>query len=400
MSHIDDLIAELCPEGIEWGSIGEVFAYEQPTKYLVQSTDYVESGIRVLTAGQTFVLGHTQESDGVYQASSESPVIIFDDFTTSFQWVDFPFKAKSSAMKMITPRSGDPSALRFLFHWMSANRFRPTDHARHWISVIAGQKIPKLAVPIQEEIVRTLDSFTELEAELEAELEVRTTQYEETRNRLLDFDGDLDAHPLAAMIRELSPGGVPRYALNKVADYSSKRVTASQLGPRNFVGVDNLLPAKKGRVDSSHVPTEGKVTAYVKDDVLLGNIRPYLRKIWLATDDGGCSGDVLAIQIRSDFREILDPRFLYFSLSSDRFFDFDMQHAKGAKMPRGNKAAILEYPVFLPPVAVQEEIVRVLDSFEALVSDISIGLPAEMAARRKQYEYYRDKLLSFKGLAA
>ena len=87
---------------VEWKALGEVADYEQPTKYLVQTTNYSDKlSIPVLTAGKTFILGYTNETDGVYKASN-NPVIIFDDFTTANKWVDFDFKAKSSAMKMIT----------------------------------------------------------------------------------------------------------------------------------------------------------------------------------------------------------------------------------------------------------------------------------------------------------
>ncbi|MGP5516599.1 restriction endonuclease subunit S, partial [Psychrobacter alimentarius] len=87
---------------VEWKELGDVAAYEQPTKYLVKSKNYNNDySTPVLTAGKTFVLGYTNETEGIYKAS-ESPVIIFDDFTTANKWVDFDFKAKSSAMKMIT----------------------------------------------------------------------------------------------------------------------------------------------------------------------------------------------------------------------------------------------------------------------------------------------------------
>ena len=99
MSKLDELIAELCPDGVEFVELNEVLDYEQPTKYIVKSTNYDDSyTIPVLTAGQSFVLGYTNEDFGIYKASPDSPVIIFDDFTTSFHWVDFNFKVKSSAM--------------------------------------------------------------------------------------------------------------------------------------------------------------------------------------------------------------------------------------------------------------------------------------------------------------
>ena len=94
-------------EGIElkWNQLDKVADYEQPTKYLVKSKNYSDDfDTPVLTAGKTFILGYTDEIDGIYKAS-KNPVIIFDDFTTANKWVDFDFKAKSSAMKMITSKN-------------------------------------------------------------------------------------------------------------------------------------------------------------------------------------------------------------------------------------------------------------------------------------------------------
>mgnify|MGYP003433582543 FL=1 len=103
MSKLEELINELCPNGVEYKKIGEVCEYEQPNKYIVGSTDYDDSfNVPVLTAGQSFILGYTDETEGIYNASKENPVIIFDDFTGAFKWVDFSFKVKSSEMKMLT----------------------------------------------------------------------------------------------------------------------------------------------------------------------------------------------------------------------------------------------------------------------------------------------------------
>jgi type I restriction enzyme S subunit len=132
---------------------------------------------------------------------------------------------------------------------------------------------------------------------------------------------------------------------------------------------------------------------YVCGDVLLGNIRPYLRKIWFADLDGGTNGDVLIIR---GYRDIISPKFLYYILSSEEFFVYDSNNAKGAKMPRGNKTAIMGYTFCVPCLEEQERIVAVLDRFDSLCNDISAGLPAEIESRQKQYEYYRDKLLTFR----
>ncbi|MEW6924504.1 restriction endonuclease subunit S [Trueperella pyogenes] len=105
--------------------------------------------------------------------------------------------------------------------------------------------------------------------------------------------------------------------------------------------------------------------------------------MWLADRSGGCSGDVLALRIAPHFSSRLIPGFLYYSLSSDNFFKFNVQHSCGGKMPRGNKAKILEYRIPVPPLEVQREIVRILDGF------------TKLEARRKQYAFYRDQLLTF-----
>ncbi len=143
MSKIGTLIAELCPDGVEWREIGTVLDYEQPTKYLVSSKDYSdEFATPVLTAGKTFILGYTSETDGIYPANSENPVIIFDDFTTDFKWVDFPFKAKSSGMKMLTVANELETSFRYVYYAMQMISYVPLDHKRHWISEYSHFEIP------------------------------------------------------------------------------------------------------------------------------------------------------------------------------------------------------------------------------------------------------------------
>jgi len=101
----------------------------------------------------------------------------------------------------------------------------------------------------------------------------------------------------------------------------------------------------------------------------------------------------LVIKANEDY---VMPKYLYYVLSSDKFFAFDMQYAKGAKMPRGNKVAIMTYQFSLPTLEKQKEIVEILDKFDSLCNDLSAGLPAEIEHRQKQYEYYRNKLLQFR----
>ena len=164
------------------------------------------------------------------------------------------------------------------------------------------------------------------------------------------------------------------------------------LNNKNYVGVDNLLQNRAGKIESNYVPTGGNSTKFFNNDILIGNIRPYLKKIWFADCEGGTNGDVLVIHL-SDKR--INPKFLFQVLSDDRFFDFNMQYAKGAKMPRGDKAQILKYSIPIPLLKEQERIVNILDKFDTLTNSIGEGLPKEIELRTKQYEYYRDLLLTF-----
>ena len=191
-------------------------------------------------------------------------------------------------------------------------------------------------------------------------------------------------------------------ALGEIAEYSTIRVNADELDATSFIGVDNLVADKGGRVDAIYLPNTARVTAYGPGDVLIGNIRPYLKKIWKATNSGGCSGDVLAVRILERCKSVVDSEFLYYLLSSDRFFSYNMLHAKGAKMPRGDKAAILNYQIPIPcpdnpekSLAIQAKIVRILDSFTELATVLTTELATELSARKQQYNYYRDQSLSF-----
>ena len=140
--------------------LGELLSYEQPTKYIVESTEYCdEYSIPVLTAGQTFILGYTNENSGIKYASKDNPVIIFDDFTTSSHYVDFQFKVKSSAMKLLYSTSSNNN-FYFIFQVLSRINYKPENHERHWISKFSLFEILFPSLPEQEAIgtfFQTLD---------------------------------------------------------------------------------------------------------------------------------------------------------------------------------------------------------------------------------------------------
>ena len=188
-------------------------------------------------------------------------------------------------------------------------------------------------------------------------------------------------------------------ALGEVAKYSDVRIDSNQVNKKNYVGVDNLLQNGAGKADSNYVPTEGRHIEYRSGDVLIGNIRPYLKKIWLADQAGGTNGDVLVIR---STHPSLSSGYLHQVLMDDKFFAYNMQHARGAKMPRGDKAKILEYCIPIPcpnnpekSLEIQAKIVSILHTFTELTNELTNVLTNELTNRKKQYNHYRDQLLSF-----
>lgn len=146
-----------------------------------------------------------------------------------------------------------------------------------------------------------------------------------------------------------------------------------------YISTENMLSNKCGVVTPSSVPQDCKVTAYRKDDVLVSNIRPYFKKIWFASNDGGCSNDVLVFRAK----EGVAPDYLHYVLANDSFFDYATKTSKGTKMPRGDKKAIMEYEVAEMGIETQQKssiILRLIDDEIALNTAINENLEQQAQA--------------------
>ena len=379
MSKLDELIAEFCPDGVEYRRVGDIADYEQPSKYLVKSTDYNDNfEIPVLTAGQTFILGYTNEKEGIYNASPEKPVIIFDDFTGAFKWVDFPFKAKSSAMKMITSKSD--VLIRYLYHLMGFLNYSSDEHKRLWISVYSELQVPVPHLEVQREIVHILDSFTLLTAELTAELTARKKQYEFYRDNLIKKEQHISEVKKLADVANIydSLHQTPSYSNS---GYSMVRVQDIKGG---YVDEDKTL-----KVDESvwNLFTQ-KYTPRL-NDIVVSRVGSY-GNFALIPNDKCCLGQNVAL-----IHPNINPKYLYHVLMSTMTKQWINNNVKGASQKSFSLADIKRVPVPVPKENIQQRIAEVLDNFEAICTDLNIGLPAEIEARQKQYEYYRDLLLTF-----
>ena len=148
--------------------------------------------------------------------------------------------------------------------------------------------------------------------------------------------------------------------LSDICYYVSDKIPVKQVQLADYVSTENLLQNKGGLSVANKLPS-GKVTAFQAGDVLVSNIRPYFKKIWLADRSGGASNDVLVFRKLND--EIYE-KYLYYILADDRFFAFSTASASGSKMPRGDKVQIMNYPVKLPPLESQKKIADILSSLD------------------------------------
>ena len=398
-NYIDRLVAELCPDGVEYRPLGELLGYEQPTKYLVSSKDYDDSyPTPVLTAGKTFILGYTNEAEGIYPASKEEPVIIFDDFTTAFKWVEFPFKAKSSAMKMLTLKSGNNSLFKYVYYAMQCIVYNSSDHARQWISKYSNIEVPVPPLEIQEAIVEILDKFTNLEAELEA----RTLQYEYYRDSLFGTLKDpVTGIPIiAALVKEICPEGV-KYSTLKSVSLKTANIKWERSEGAEYRYIDLSSVPTGGSsigdteiINSENAPSRARQIVQT-NDILFGTTRPLLDRVVIVPEEYNqqiCSTGYAVI--RPDVNVVI-PSYIYHILREKNFSAYVEKNQSGAAYPAISFKSVMEYMIPLPPLEIQQRIVDILDRFDALTGSLSEGLPAELAARRSQYEYYRDQLLTF-----
>lgn len=172
--------------------------------------------------------------------------------------------------------------------------------------------------------------------------------------------------------------------LGDVSIYPNKRIQVSELNPQDYVGVENLQKNRAGIVFSDKIPNTDSAIAFSPNDILIGNIRPYLKKIWLADKSGGASGDVVIIRICT---KDLQPMYLYKVLASDQFFEYDNTYTKGAKMPRGDRKAIAKFMVPLPPLPLQRLFAQRIEQIEREKSEVqkSIQDLETLLASRMQY---------------
>jgi len=261
---------------------------------------------------------------------------------------------------------------KYLFNILNTDNIRleaeqqmtgASGHRRVPITFYENLKIPLPPLDIQQKIV---DEIEVLEAkEMRAREEIL-----EIREKITSIINNAEGE--AKKLRD-------------VCKYSETRIKSNLLTSKNHIGVDNLLQNMAGKIDSNFVPDSGTSTEYKAGNILLSNIRPYLKKIWFADTNGGSSSDVLVLQ---NIDKNVDSKYIYYHLKQDNFFDYEMQGIKGIKMPRGDKQHIMDFKIPLPPLAEQQKIVSEIEKIEAQITLLEaqiVEIPKEKEAVLKKY---------------
>lgn len=384
------MIQKLCPNGVLQKTIGEscnVFTGgDVPEGFIKEkkpSGEYIypvySNGI-----GENAVYGYSKnyriEKDAVTFSSIGTigcPTLRKGKFTPIIR------------LKVIIPKDDKELLLPFLKYALEIAIFTSQKSSVPNINtnMVNQITIPIPPIPIQEEIVRVLDKFTLLKAELEAELEARTVQYEHYRNALMDFLPEpsiIIRGFFQALEEEYSLVEIEATTLGSIAQIgtgSGNRVDATENGDYPFfVRSKNVLKSSKFIFDEEAIiiPGEGSI----------GEIFHYI--------NGKYNLHQRAYRVSFKEDSIL-TKYAYYYLHAN-FKKYIYTKAVTATVSSLRLPMIQNFPIVVPPLPVQEAIVDILDRFEAIVHDIQDGLPAEIALRQKQYEYYRDKLLTFEPL--
>lgn len=384
MNTIKELIEKYCPNGVEYKKLGEVAE-------IVGGRDY-----KHLSPGNIPVYGSGGVMTYVDDYAYNQPTVLLPrkGSISNVFYVDKPFWNVDT---IFYTKIKDYLLPKYLYYYICnchIEKLNTSNAARPALTrtVLNNILIPVPPLPVQREIVRILDSFTSLEAELEAELEARRKQYEYYRDQLLSFKhlsgggkNEVEWKTLGE-IMNISRGASPRPIQRYITDDPNGI---------NWIKIGDVSEnAKYIKSTKERITKEGAQRSRLlhKGDFILSNSmsfgRPYILDIDGCIHDGWIS--------MSGFTNLLLPDFLYHILKSRNVQKYWKQKASTGAVSNLNADIVRGTIIPIPSKKQQQDIVSILDRFESLVNDISTGLPAEIAARHQQYEYYRDQLLSFK----
>lgn len=363
-SKLDELIQKYCPEGVSYISIKDLIKQKSictiTPSFKIKRNDYKESGsVPIISQEQEYISGYCERSDNNI---TQKNYVCFGDHSEHIKYVDFAFVQGADGLKIMHTNENIILA-RYLYHTALAYYKRHDNYERHF-KYFGDTAIPLPPLEVQSEIVRILDNFTELTA--------RKKQYEFYRNKLLTF-GDA---------QEGTTSHVEWRVLSEIAEIStgsSNTDDAVQGGCYPFfVRSQQPLAKNEYEYDEEAIITAG-------DGVGVGKVFHYI--------NGKYALHQRAYRIHPAVDELLGKYLYHYFVTI--FPKYIGQQMYQGSVPSIRRPMLNKFQVAIPSLDVQKRIVNVLDNFDAICSDLNIGLPAEIEARKKQYEYYRDALLTY-----
>ena len=389
MSKLQELIRELCPDGVEYKMLGEIVTIKNGRDY----KHLGKGNIPVYGSGgiMTYVDAYAYNKPTVLIPRKGSLCNLF--------YVDTPFwNVDTIFYTEIDTQQIDAKYLYYLLakeHLENLNKAGGVPSLTQ--SILNKIMLPVPPLPVQKEIIRILDHFTNLAAELQAELQARKEQYEYYRNKLLTFGKNaerIEWKRLEDVLHSIRTGLNPRkfFKLN-TPDATSYYVTIREFNGGNLTFTDStdrinetarILCNNRSNLEYNDVLFSG--TGTIGETYVIDNI----------PSNWNIKEGVYSLKPKI---HIILPKYLKYILSQSDIKASYLKLAEGGTVKSISMRKLGNFPIPVPSLSEQQRIVSILDKFEALVNDLSEGLPAEIAAVQEQYEYYRNKLLSFPKLA-
>lgn len=405
MSKLQELINKLCPNGVEYKPLGEVC--EIKTGKGITKNDANGGGNYPIISGGQTPMGYYHEYNRGPKTVTISRVGAYAGFVS---FIEEPFYLNDKCFSII-PINDFQTLInsRFLFHHLKNKEETIKNlQSEGGVPTINTKKVGSIMIPVppievQEEIVRILDSFSDYAAELQAELQARKQQYEYYRNLLLTFNPSA----YGCGTDDEQKDGVTTWMGH---NYKIEWKKLGEIG--NICMCKRILKHQtntKSGIPFYKIGTFGKVAdSYISEDLFMEYKKKYSfpQKGEILISASGTIGraviydgedayfqDSNIVWINNDESMVLN-KYLYY------FYQIVDWNVEGGTIKRLYNTNLSNTPIPIPPLELQEKIVAILDRFETLVNDLTNGLPAEIAAVKDQYEYYRNKLLTFKKLTA
>lgn len=376
METIKEMIARMCPKGVKWVKLENICTSITAPKKL-KTTEYLPSGpYLIIDQGKNDFAGFTNQHDALLP---KGEYILYGDHTCTVKYTKELFAQGADGLKIL--KINDNIA-KYVFYALCVYNIDNTEYKRHWL-LAKEIDIPLPPLPIQQEIVRILDSFTSLQYNLEAELTARQKQYEHYRNELLTFDKNdksVEWKPMGEIGKLVRGNGLQK------TDFTEEGIGCihyGQIYTRLGFSCDKTLTYVSPDLAKSLTKVEpGDIVMACTSE----NVEDVCKSVvWLGKETIVTGGHACV------FKHKENPKYIGYCLLTNDFFNQKRAYAYGAKVIdiKTEKLALIQLPI--PSLQRQQEIVNILDTFEATISN----LKQEIEARKKQYEYYREQLLTF-----